>query len=284
MLVCDNYVSLKLATEHFQRPPWELDESESARLQELLVSQIALEKRIVRYAHEAGITVAAEALAERLATLRGAYEEESSWLASLEQAGLTQESFSAAIGRELLMEAVLEKVVSAVPTLSEEGARAWYLDHPRQFLRPERRRVRHILITINEEIVDNREPVARRRIESLRARLIGAPQRFAELAERHSECPSAVHGGEIGWVEAGQLYPELDSALFTLPNEGLSGILTSPMGYHLVLCCGIQEAAPIPMEQAVPKIIAAHHERAKAKLQKQWLNWLMQQEFLDSEA
>ena len=144
--------------------------------------------------------------------------------------------------------------------------------------------MRHILITINEEIVDNREPVARRRIESLRARLIGAPQRFAELAERHSECPSAVHGGEIGWVEAGQLYPELDSALFTLPNEGLSGILTSPMGYHLVLCCGIQEAVPIPMEQAVPKIIAAHHERAKAKLQKQWLNWLMQQEFLDSEA
>ncbi len=284
MLVCDNYVSLKLATEHFQRPPWELDESESARLQELLVSQIALEKRIVRYANEAGITVAAEALAERLATLRGAYEEESSWLASLEQAGLTQESFSAAIGRELLMEAVLEKVVSAVPTLSEEGARAWYLDHPRQFLRPERRRVRHILITINEEIVDNREPVARRRIESLRARLIGAPQRFAELAERHSECPSAVHGGEIGWVEAGQLYPELDSALFALPDEGLSGILTSPMGYHLVLCCGIQEAVPIPMEQAVPKIIAAHHERAKAKLQKQWLNWLMQQEFLDSEA
>lgn len=276
-----NYVRLKLALQHYQRPPWELCEEEASALAQQLPRQLALEARILSYAKQSGIQVSPDEVAARLAQQREGYADEESWHASLVQAELTSEEYTQALQCELLMEAVLERVVSAVPTISDEAARAWYLDHPRQFLRPERRRVRHILITVNEDLIDNRPLVARRRIESLRNQLLMAPTRFADLAERHSECPSALHGGEIGWVEAGQLYPELDAALFRLPEGQLSTILTSPMGFHLLICCGIQEAAPVPMEQALPRIIAAHHERAKSQLQKQWLTWLQQQEWVE---
>lgn len=282
MLNAINYVRLKLALQNYQRPPWELTEEESEVLAQQLPRQLTLEARILSYAKQAEIQVTDEALSARLAQVRAGYEDEESWLASLRQVELSLAEFTQALQCELLMEAVLERVVSAVPTISDEAARAWYLDHPRQFLRPERRRVRHILITINEDLIDNQLLVARRRMESLRNQLLMAPLRFAELAERHSECPSALHGGEIGWVEAGQLYPELDAALFRLPEGQLSTLLSSPMGFHLLICCGIQEAAPIPLEQALPRIIAAHHERAKSQLQKQWLSWLQQQELAES--
>lgn len=282
MLNAINYVRLKLALQNYQRPPWELTEEETEVLAQQLPRQLTLEARILSYAKQAEIQVTDEALSARLAQVRAGYEDEESWLASLRQVELSLAEFTQALQCELLMEAVLERVVSAVPTISDEAARAWYLDHPRQFLRPERRRVRHILITINEDLIDNQLLVARRRIESLRNQLLMAPLRFAELAERHSECPSALHGGEIGWVAAGQLYPELDAALFRLPEGQLSTILSSPMGFHLLICCGIQEAAPIPLEQALPRIIAAHHERAKSQLQKQWLSWLQQQELAES--
>ena len=282
MLNAINYVRLKLALQNYQRPPWELTEVETEVLAQQLPRQLTLEARILSYAKQAEIQVTDEALSARLAQVRAGYEDEESWLASLRQVELSLAEFTQALQCELLMEAVLERVVSAVPTISDEAARAWYLDHPRQFLRPERRRVRHILITINEDLIDNQLLVARRRMESLRNQLLMAPLRFAELAERHSECPSALHGGEIGWVEAGQLYPELDAALFRLPEGQLSTLLSSPMGFHLLICCGIQEAAPIPLEQALPRIIAAHHERAKSQLQKQWLSWLQQQELAES--
>lgn len=282
MLNAINYVRLKLALQNYQRPPWELTEEETEVLAQQLPRQLTLEARILSYAKQAEIQVTDEALSARLAQVRAGYEDEESWLASLRQVELSLAEFTQALQCELLMEAVLERVVSAMPTLSDEAARAWYLDHPRQFLRPERRRVRHILITINEDLIDNQLLVARRRIESLRNQLLMAPLRFAELAERHSECPSALHGGEIGWVAAGQLYPELDAALFRLPEGQLSTILSSPMGFHLLICCGIQEAAPVPLEQALPRIIAAHHERAKSQLQKQWLTWLQQQELAES--
>lgn len=282
MLNAINYVRLKLALQNYQRPPWELTEEESEVLAQQLPRQLTLETRILSYAKQAEIQVTDEALSARLVQVRAGYEDEESWLASLRQVELSLAEFTQALQCELLMEAVLERVVSAVPTISDEAARAWYLDHPRQFLRPERRRVRHILITINEDLIDNQLLVARRRMESLRNQLLMAPLRFAELAERHSECPSALHGGEIGWVEAGQLYPELDAALFRLPEGQLSTLLSSPMGFHLLICCGIQEAAPIPLEQALPRIIAAHHERAKSQLQKQWLSWLQQQELAES--
>ena len=276
-----NYVRLKLALQHYQRPPWELSAEEGAELAKQLPRQQALEARILSYAKQSAIQVSAEEVSARLAQLREGYADEESWVASLAQVELSLEEYTQALQCELLMEAVLERVVSAVPTISDEAARAWYVDHPRQFLRPERRRVRHILITINEELIDNRLLVARRRIESLRNQRLMAPMRVAELAERHSECPSALHGGEIGWVEAGQLYPELDAALFRLPEGQMSTILSSPMGFHLLICCGIQEAAPVPMEEALPRIIAAHHERAKSQLQKQWLTWLQQQEWVE---
>ena len=282
MLNAINYVRLKLALQNYQRPPWELTEEETEVLAQQLPRQLTLEARILSYAKQAEIQVTDEALSARLAQVRAGYEDEESWLASLRQVELSLAEFTQALQCELLMEAVLERVVSAVPTISDEAARAWYLDHPRQFLRPERRRVRHILITINEDLIDNQLLVARRRMESLRNQLLMDPLRFAELAERHSECPSALHGGEIGWVEAGQLYPELDAALFRLPEGQLSTLLSSPMGFHLLICCGIQEAAPIPLEQALPRIIAAHHERAKSQLQKQWLSWLQQQELAES--
>ena len=57
-------------------------------------------------------------------------------------------------------------------------------------------------------------------IEAIRADLkgpaAGSSARFADLASRHSECPTALEGGRLGEVVPGQLFPSLDAALFAL--------------------------------------------------------------------
>jgi peptidyl-prolyl cis-trans isomerase C len=173
---------------------------------------------------------------------------------------------------------VMDKVVENIKPLTEEAAKSWYLDHPRQFLQPERRLTRHILITIDDANPDNYEETSYARLQSLRSQLISSPGKFADLAMRYSECPTAVNEGKIGLVKAGQLYPELDAVLFQLPERGFSQITRSPMGFHLLWCEKIHAAAPMPLSEAVPKIIEAQLQQAKKNLQKQWLTWLMQQE------
>ncbi len=237
-----------------------------------------MEARILDYAAQAELSVVAADLNTALEEVKKAYPDEEAWKASMATVKLDLPSLKEALRRELLVSQVMDKVVENIKPLTEEAAKAWYLDHPRQFLQPERRMARHILITIDEENPDNYEETAYARLQNIRSQLIKSPGKFADLAIRYSECPTAVNEGKIGLVKQGQLYPELDTALFELPERGYSKILRSPMGFHLLWCEKIHPAAPMPLDEAVPKIIAAQLDHAKKKLQKQWLNWLMQQE------
>jgi peptidyl-prolyl cis-trans isomerase SurA len=58
---------------------------------------------------------------------------------------------------------------------------------------------------------------------------------FAQLARQYSNDPgSASQGGDLGFVKRGVFYPEFEAAAFALAPNQLSGIVESPVGYHII--------------------------------------------------
>jgi peptidyl-prolyl cis-trans isomerase SurA len=58
---------------------------------------------------------------------------------------------------------------------------------------------------------------------------------FAEFAKRYSEDPgSSSHGGDLGWARRGDFVKEFEEAAFALKPGGLSGVVESPLGYHII--------------------------------------------------
>lgn len=58
---------------------------------------------------------------------------------------------------------------------------------------------------------------------------------FSELAKKFSDDPgSASQGGDLGFVKRGVFYPEFESVAFSLAPNQLSGIVESPVGYHII--------------------------------------------------
>lgn len=58
---------------------------------------------------------------------------------------------------------------------------------------------------------------------------------FSELAKKYSDDPgSAAQGGDLGFVKKGVFYPEFEGAAFQLKVGELSGIVESPVGYHII--------------------------------------------------
>jgi peptidyl-prolyl cis-trans isomerase SurA len=58
---------------------------------------------------------------------------------------------------------------------------------------------------------------------------------FKDLAQRHSEDPAtAVHGGDLGLVRRGQFVKEFETAVFSLNEQQISGIVESQFGFHII--------------------------------------------------
>jgi len=91
--------------------------------------------------------------------------------------------------------------------------------------------VRHILIKPSE-LLPPRE--AQRRASLLRERLL-AGEDFAQAARTHSEdLGSAANGGDLGWMNPGQLVPEFEKAMNGLKPGEISEPVQSSFGFHII--------------------------------------------------
>ena len=95
--------------------------------------------------------------------------------------------------------------------------------------------VRHILIKTNE-LVDDKE--ARRRLSSLRSRIVEGAN-FEALARANSDDKgSAIKGGELGWVVPGALVAPFEETMNNLAINGLSQPIQTQFGWHLIQVLG----------------------------------------------
>ncbi len=80
---------------------------------------------------------------------------------------------------------------------------------------------RHILVPTEKECLD------------LKQEIEGGAD-FADIAKRHSKCPSSEKGGELGEFERGQMVPEFDLIVFKEEVGKVHGPVHTQFGYHLV--------------------------------------------------
>ncbi len=57
---------------------------------------------------------------------------------------------------------------------------------------------------------------------------------FVDFARRHSQDGTAPSGGDLGWAKRGTFVPEFESAVFSLPEGGLSNIVKTEFGLHVI--------------------------------------------------
>lgn len=63
---------------------------------------------------------------------------------------------------------------------------------------------------------------------------IQAGSDFAEIASKHSNCPSGKQGGELGEFGPGQMVKEFDEVVFNGEVNTVHGPVKTQFGYHLL--------------------------------------------------
>ena len=63
---------------------------------------------------------------------------------------------------------------------------------------------------------------------------IAAGADFAEVARKHSTCPSGRRGGDLGTFGPGQMVPEFDTVCFNSEVGKVHGPVKTQFGFHLI--------------------------------------------------
>ncbi|MFD2111715.1 nitrogen fixation protein NifM [Thiorhodococcus fuscus] len=271
------YHLLRAASERFQGAPSTLAADQLSQAERQAHQTLELES-LVLSSPEARDTLLPETrIEEAVAELRARFEDEDAFQADLERNGLNESGLRVALQRELLFDAVLQRIGARAEAVTEADERRFYAQNQARFIAPERRTARHILITINAEYAENERSAARARIERIASQLQSDPNQFGPLARAHSECPTSMEEGALGTLPRGKLYPEIDAALFALDEGQVSDVVESEIGFHLILCERIHATTEVPFERARSKIREALDARRSRDCQKAWIAELRQQ-------
>ncbi|WP_339480806.1 peptidylprolyl isomerase [Pseudomonas sp. RL_5y_Pfl2_73] len=147
---------------------------------------------------------------------------------------------------------LLEREVQ-VPQCDEATCLRYYESNRARFHSAPLLAVRHILLECAPDDAEARS-LAHVQAELLLERLDQFPGSFAELALKHSACPSKAQGGSLGQISKGQTVPELERQLFTLPAGLASKPLESRYGWHVISIDQRIDGQPLPYEAVATAI------------------------------
>jgi peptidylprolyl isomerase/peptidyl-prolyl cis-trans isomerase C len=265
------YTLLRAALSLFQKAPAELEQLQLRQVEVQAKNEYEIEGRVLSSSEATGVVISDTELDRAYKEVRGRFEDEDAFLAALSANGLDVELLKAALYRQCKVDAVMDRVAACAPKVNEVEIGIFYHSHPEKFHKPETRQARHILISINPDYPDNTREAAWRRINEILGTLKRKPHKFADLALKYSECPTAVQGGEVGTVAKGTLFPELDAVLFSLKEDAISDVVETEMGFHVIQCMKIVLAETMSLKKATPKIQQIMQDRYRRNCQRTWL-------------
>jgi parvulin-like peptidyl-prolyl isomerase len=212
-----------------------------------------------------GIKVSDKDVDAEIERSRKRFADAASFDAALQRSGLTQQGLRADTKKTLLATRLLEGVVwKDLPPVSEADARKFYDQNVAAFTNEGQVHIRYILLRAPTAGAERAK--AKEKAEALRTQIAGGAS-FDAIARKNSEHGSAVKGGDLGFIQHGSLPPEVEAAAMQLSRGGLSKVIETSTGFHLVQCVEKRGAGITPYEKARKDIVQTLIEEEKSRRQ-----------------
>lgn len=217
----------QLEMEKISAPP-------DAALRKQLLERMVLERLQLQLAVQSGIRIgesdvdrAFETVAQR--NKLGVEE----FRKALAQKGMDVAAYRNQLRDQLTIQQLLEREISNRITVTDSEVEN-FLENPESRADMDvTYQLSHILIGIPEAASPEAIQAARKRADDIHRQLAGGAN-FEQTAVSQSQGADALKGGNLGWKKAGEL-PELFLAtLKNIPVGGISEVLRSPNGFHIL--------------------------------------------------
>lgn len=132
--------------------------------------------------------------------------------------------------------------------ISDSDLKAQYQQDIQQYEVPNRVHVEHILfMTVGKTDAEIAE-IKQKAEDVLKQARKGA--KFEDLAKKYSEDPGTKDkGGDLGFITQGQTVPEFEQVAFSLPKGGISDLVKTQYGFHIIKVLDKETAHTKPFDE-----------------------------------
>ena len=217
----------------------ESEEYRRTLLDALIANQIVLQAAAQDTLLEVDSDRLESQLQQRLDTVEASFGGRAAMESQLEAEGLSLQAYRELLRDEISQGMLIQLYVarysgeSAVEVTEAEIREFFEVQRAALQQRPATVTFKQILLTVQPS--DSTLDAARSRAEDLLER-VRAGEDFAALATEYSQDPgSAEAGGDLGWFRRGLMVDEFDDAAFSLLEGGISDVVETDFGYHIIL-------------------------------------------------
>lgn len=200
------------------------DSPEYANLQKQVAERLVNEEILWFEAEKMGLSVTDEEINGQIDQYKQAAGGDEQFNQKLQEQNMTLDALKEQIRKNLLFQKIYPEVTKDAQPVTDEQALQYYQQNPTQFVKPETRTVRHILVA--DEATAN-QVVAR----------LNAGEDFAAVAAQMSTDPgSKDKGGALGDVPSQNsgFVPEFETAMNALAVGQISAPVKTQFGYHII--------------------------------------------------
>ena len=219
----------------------EFEEKVKEARQEFL-NKVIDDKLILSEAKRKQVIVKDPEVDEMMADVRNKFPSREEFLKTIEDQGLTEKKLWNRFRDQLMTQKLVNFEVKSRVSVSPGEVNDYCKAHSSEFAQGDRVNLQHILIRTSTRSEDE----ARQLAESIAAQ-IQSGKSFEELAKTASEGAEAKEGGQMGWVEKGQLMGQIDEKVFQLEPGQVTPPIQSSLGYHLFKVLERQKSSEKPL-------------------------------------
>ena len=233
-------------------------ETVSLKLKKSLLEELIEEKLLLRVAAKEGIQVK-DGEVERLYK-RTAEDYGKGFKSYLKRLNIKPDEWRASLRRDLLVERVINRHLQRVENPTNQEIKKYYHEHLREFQVPMQYRFSQIVVPTLK--------VAQRVQEKLKT-----GEDFSKLAKQYSIFPEGKRGGDLGYWREDRL-PEEFALVRQMKVGGISDIMHTPYGYHILTLTGVRNARVLSLKEAGPRIARRLLQEKRGAEKARWVKEL----------
>ncbi len=184
---------------------------------------------------------------------RGNELDDSTLAAALAQQGFTVETYKVQVAKELLKNQLVMRQIRQQVNVNSADVQKFYDDNKDLFAKTGSVHIRQIFFVMPPDASEQQQQqvaiVAQRAVQDLQA---GQP--FASVAKKYSQGPEAADGGSLGWMEKGQMIPQLEQIAFGLRKGEVGPPVRTGAGVHILTVDDTKATAYVPLAEVEPQI------------------------------